>query len=255
MKCPECPCPWKGDAMRQQPTDAWLDANQRYLSLAIAEVRALLARHEKRATSSVESPAEHSSQPRGAARSELDPPAALERVGRTFGLSDFERAVLVLCAGCELDADVSSQCGRAQGDSQRGYPTFGLALAALDAAHWSAVLPDSPLRRWHLVEYATGGLPSAPITTRPLRIDERVLHVLTGLDVIDERLAAVATPAALDHELVPTHRQTADHIVAAWNRLSQSRRMPVIALYGPDLLSARAIAAHACRRFGWRSYV
>src|SRR5215831_15771623 len=238
--------------MRQQKMDGWLDANQRYLSLAIARIRALPARHEKRATSSMESPAEY---PQAAAGCELDPPSALESVGRTFGLSDFERAVLVLCAGCELDADVSSQCGRAQGDSQRGYPTFGLALAALDGAHWSAVLPESPLRRWHLIEYATGGLPSAPITTRPLRIDERVLHVLTGLDAIDERLAAVATPVAIDHELVPTHQQTADRIIAAWMRPSQSSGMPVIALYGPDVLSARAIAAHACRTFGWRPYV
>jgi hypothetical protein len=241
--------------MRHQTTDAWLEANQRYLSLAIAEVRALLVRHEKRVTSSVESPAEYASPERPAARSELKPPAALERVGRAFGLSDFERAVLVLCAGCELDADMPSICGRAQGDSQRAYPTFGLALAAFNGAHWSAVLPDSPLRRWRLVEYATGGLPSAPVSTRPLRIDERVLHVLAGLDAIDERLAVVATPVAIEHEIVPTHRQIADRIVAAWHRPSRSGRMPVVALYGPDVLSARAIAAHACRAYGWRPYV
>ena len=245
--------------MAEPTTNLWLDANQRYLLLAIAEVRARLVEHEARAAGSPQRsevpPPDHWRQERLAMVRDLTPVPAVEFVCRTFGLTDFERQVLLLCAGCELDGDFASLCGRAQGDVQRGYPTFGLALAALPVAHWSAVLPDAPLRRWHLIEHVVGGLPGAPITTRPLRIDERVLHLLTGLDRIDERLAAAAKPIAVDHTLVPTHQHVADRIVATWTRHRERAGAPVVVLYGPDASSARAIAADACVRIGSRPYV
>ena len=72
----------------------------------------------------------------------------------------------------------------------RPYPTFGLALTALAEPHWSALAPVAPLRRWRLVELVNAGF--EPLATTRLRIDERVLHHLAGLDYLDERLAATA---------------------------------------------------------------
>jgi AAA+ superfamily predicted ATPase len=240
-------------------TDAWLGANQRHLSLAIAEVRALLVSHAARATASPDvadaGSVEGLRDERDAIARGLTPIPALDSLCRAFGLTDFERQVLMLCAGSELDADIGSLCGLALGDPQRGYPTFGLALAAFPGAHWSALLPESALRRWRLIEYVAGGSPGAPITTRPLRIDERTLHLLTGLDRIDERLAVVAKPIVIEYDIVPTHRDIADRIVAAWTRHVGQVTAPVVALHGADLASARAIAACACQMHGWQPYV
>ncbi len=102
-------------------------------------------------------------------------PAALQRLCEVFGLSPFECDVLLLCAGIELDGRFATLCSGAQGDPTRPWPTFALALAALDDAHWSALLPQGPLRRWRLIELSQGNA----ITTTPLHIDESVLHYLT----------------------------------------------------------------------------
>ena len=50
--------------------------------------------------------------------------------------------------------------------------------------HWSALAPVSPLRRWRLVEVDE----SAGLTRGRLRIDERILHYLAGVNYLDVRL-------------------------------------------------------------------
>ena len=229
----------------------WLEMNQQSLSRAIADVRAALMRHAARPLSG-DAPA-RPPQERPAAGEDRAPigpvdTSALDDLAAAFGLTSFERDVVVLCAATELDAGVASDCERAQGP-QRAYPTFGLALAALSGAHWSAVLPEAPLRHWRLVDFAQGGSPSAPLTSRPLRIDERILHYLTGLTHLDERLAAVSTPVSVEQELVPSHRALADRMTLVWRR---GAGPGVLALHGPDPASARAIAAAACQSNGWR---
>jgi AAA+ superfamily predicted ATPase len=238
---------------------SWLEANQRYLSTAIAAVRSDLVRHAARSVDG--HPGDEPPSP-DALRHEchliaqrLPQAPALDAVSRAFNLTPFERDVLVLCAGMELDSAFGGICGRAHGDAQRAYPTFGLALAALPDAHWSALLPDGPLRYWHLIEFGSGGSPSAPLTSRPLRIDERVLHYLAGLAHADERLASLVSPVRVEYAVVPTHRAIAEHVVTAWKRSVERVAPPVIMLYGADLASARSIAAAACQACGWNAYI
>ena len=103
--------------------------------------------------------------------------------------------MLLLCAATELDGNIAPLCARAAGDPARPYPTFGLALTALAEPHWSALAPVAPLRRWRLVELVNAGV--EPLATTRLRIDERVLHHLAGLDYLDERLATTMKPLCL----------------------------------------------------------
>ncbi|HEV8250452.1 MAG TPA: ATP-binding protein [Gaiellaceae bacterium] len=122
--------------------------------------------------------------PRPPAAPEREP--AVERLARLLELSAFERLVLLLAVAVELDGDVAGLVAALQQGSDPR-PTFGLALAALPGAHWDAVAPDSPLRRWRLLELG----PGAALATRPLRVDERILHYVTGIEAPDERLAGV----------------------------------------------------------------
>ena len=71
---------------------------------------------------------------------------ALETIVRTFRLSAFERDVLVLCAGVELDARFGEALAAVVPDGSPAAPTFGLALAALADPHWSALTPAGPSR-------------------------------------------------------------------------------------------------------------
>ena len=107
---------------------AWLDANQQGVAAELARVAAAI-----RGTEASEAP--------------RVPARALDRLCRLFGLSAFERDVLLLCAGVELDSGFAETVGQ---------PTVALALAKLPHAHWAALSPAAPLRHWRLIEVAAG---------------------------------------------------------------------------------------------------
>jgi ATP-dependent 26S proteasome regulatory subunit len=215
---------------------------------SLERARAALQRHAARrhADTTDDVTLETASLPESPTMTDLQP-AALQRLCDIFGLSPFERDTLLLCAGIELDGGFAALCANTQGDAARPWPTFGLALAALDDAHWSALLPGAPLRRWRLIELGAG----AAITTAPLRIDEAVLHYLTGLESPDERLIGLLRLVEPPGELVPSHDQLAQRIVASWRR-AQGSPLPLMQLCGDDAMGKRAIAAAACERFGVR---
>ena len=135
-------------------------------------------------------------------------PIPLDRLSQAFGLSTFETELLLLCVGMELDPELPGLCAAAQSEPARPFPTFGLALAVLPDAHWSAWAPEAPLRRWRLIDIAAD-----PILTRAaLKIDERVLHFLVGVGQLDARLASRLDPlpiSAMD-TLAPSHRLLAE---------------------------------------------
>lgn len=225
----------------------WTQANQRYLTLALDTVRAAL---EGRAAGGPPSedrtgaplPAEDDAH--GVTRP-TEPPPALETLCKVFGLSPFERAILLMCAGMELDSKFASVCSKADGDRRRDYPTFSLALGALPDAHWSALTPDAPLRRWRLIELQSG----FDVTQSRLRIDERVLHFLTGVSHLDERLVGIVEPIPGPTELVNSHRAVAERIGTALRNPADAA-LPVIQLCGTDAGAKRTVAAAACAAIG-----
>lgn len=182
------------------------------------------------------------------ARRTLPAPAALESLSATFGLSAFERDLLLLCAAVELDSSFGPLCAAAQNDPTRQYPTFSLALAYLPDAHWSALTPASPLRRWRLIEVGAGGT----LTQSPLRIDERVLHHLAGTTHLDERLVGIVEPLRLTSELVPSHTALVERIVDTLTEASGDFALPVVQLCGAENNDKRAIAAAMCGSLGLR---
>src|SRR4051812_12094762 len=103
----------------------WYEANQMAL---LAELARMRDRLEAVAAGTGEAPTAGEHAPGD---------SALDILTRAFGLSPFERAILVLCAGIELDSRFPALCAEAQGDPRRAQATFSLALAALPGAHWS----------------------------------------------------------------------------------------------------------------------
>jgi hypothetical protein len=226
----------------------WLQANQRHLAAAVAEVRAALA-------AQIESPAQVDDAARSAiaaelraAQAQLSSPAALDKVCAAFGLSDFERDILVLVAGMELDASLPAVCAAANGDANKNFPTFGLALAGLRQPHWSALLPSSPLRRWRLIEVGAG----EALTASPLRIDERVLHFLMGVSHLDQRLLPLLEAVAPPQELPASQAAAADRLARQWSALPTGETSPLALLDGCDAPARRALAAAACAAVGMR---
>ena len=195
------------------------------------------------------------------------PPSALDYLVHLFSLSPFERDLLILCAGMELDEAFPALCARASGDASRPYPTFGLGFACLTNPHWDALSPSSPLRKWRMLELGPpqngGAGVSAPLTLGPLSIDERVLNFLVGIPQTDERVAGtieVCTSAA-PLPLVPSHQNIAQQITDIWAQYAnttQSRNSapgdaslppkPLVQLCGGDTQTRRDIALWASRK-------
>jgi hypothetical protein len=127
-----------------------------------------------------------------AAAAKMDPPPALLMLTQRFGLTDFERDLLLLCAAMEFDPSLAALCAQAQG-SGLNYPTFALALAAFAEPSWEALAPHRPLRYARLIEIIQSA--ATTLTSSPLRADERIVNYLKGLNVLDDRLATlVAAP-------------------------------------------------------------
>jgi ATP-dependent 26S proteasome regulatory subunit len=234
--------------LSEQVVNNWNEANQRYLMAALAVVREAIERHCVRPEETQNAkPARDACKALEEAAAAMPSPSALEFLCTTFNLSAFERDLLLLCAGIELDSTFAAVCAEAQGDPARAFPTLGLALAALPEAHWTALTPSASLRRWRMIEVGSGPI----LTLSALRIDERVLHHLAGVQYLDERLASLVEPLPLVNELAPSHRALADRIAALWTQAATAA-LPVVQLCGNDSADKRAIASAACAAIGLR---
>ena len=167
--------------MNLHDTMNWAECNQTWLGKRLAYWR---GRIEAR---SAEPPGDSGVLPGGA--NDGFQPAVL-RLADAFSLSAFETELLVLAAGVEIDATLREAVGHAQGvPAERPVRlSFALALELLPQPHWDAMAPLAPLRAWSLADFDT----SAGFTRATLRIDERILHAVTGVAAFDERLAGIA---------------------------------------------------------------
>lgn len=176
-------------------------------------------------------------------------PQALDTLTACFGLTPFERAVVLLAAAAELDPTTGARCAAACGDPSRPHPTFSLALAALDAPHWSALTPVAPLRRWRLVELED----ETRLTASRLRLDERILHFLAGAPYLDARLHGQLRRTVPPETLPPAHETAARQVAAGWTVAGPDAPLRV-ELVGGDLRTRGEIAAAAARRSGLGLY-
>ena len=229
--------------MTAETRQQWRDANYQYLQAEVAKVRQLLEQHaQKDGGTHVVTVSDKSQAPatQDAAKSEQ---LALESLCKGFNLNAFERNVILLCVGVELDGRIASLCAKAQPDPQRDYATFSLALALWPQSSWSALMPTAPLRYWRMIEME----PSRTLVYSPIRIDERVFGYLLGWNHLDERLTKLLQPLDPSKSLAPTHEALVDTISDGW-KPGPDKRHPILYLCGPEAEDKRAIAAAICQR-------
>jgi hypothetical protein len=181
------------------------------------------------------------------AGAEDDREAPLGLLARTFRLTPFERDIVALCAALEIDPHFADLCAQASGDPQQPWPTFSLALRTLPDAHWTATLPNGPLRYWRLIDVRPGDT----LVTSRLRVDEPILHYLSGLHVTDERLQALLLNVEPSVDLPESQRAVAAQIVECWSGVERTAAVAVH-LCGPTDAGPAQIAAAACAQLGLR---
>ena len=238
-------------------TEDWYTANHRYLMGLLSQTRRVLEQRIEPEEDGrgdlgtgvfvdVEEGKELSTHP-----AFEEAPPALEQLCQIFGLSSFEREIVLLCAGMEFDRHWGRRCADSQGQSQWDYPTFSLALSISKSPYWGALTQDAPLRRWRLIEMGIGNA----LAICPLRLDEQIVHYLTGLHPLDERLKRLAAFPLQIEKLVASHHALAEQMASCWVQASQENRViPVLQLCGTEGVSKKAIAATACQLLGLDGY-
>lgn len=201
--------------MQQQPSPNWLKNNQKYLAACIEQIKKQLQSYResdlegrRKLSSKRESKDDDDDKNKNKNNGDLhrafnphqgveqmQPPEwsddkslpAVEILCNSFRLSQFERSIILLCAGIELFEDFAKICAKAQGTPDTPFPTLGLAMSLFPDAHWDAILPVSPLRYHKLIELfyiGRNGLHyPTTIAESSLKLDERILHYLTAYPI------------------------------------------------------------------------
>lgn len=234
----------------QRGAAASVDADGAALAAAVRSVLARLDVHAERARTHVPgSPPEGPEPAAPSPGASTGPLPTLDALTTCFGLSPFEREIVLLAAAAELDPTTAARCAAASGDPSRTHPTFSLALAALGAPHWSALTPVAPLRRWRLIELDD----ETRLTTSRLRVDERILHFLVGSPYLDAKLHGLLRRTTAPGSLPPSHDRAAARVAAGWAGTGPDAPLRV-ELVGGDLRTRADIAATAARRSGLGLY-
>ncbi|MEM1280983.1 MAG: ATP-binding protein, partial [Cyanobacteria bacterium P01_H01_bin.152] len=221
--------------------DRWYVENRRYVMDWVAQIGNLLQQRLDPQSNPPSTPLQPPPFPE-----DLPPPALIE-LSHRFGLSVFERNILLLCVSAALSRTVGQLCATLHGNEQQTYPSFSLALMLFAEGNWPALTPDRPLRRWRLVEL----MPGAELPHSPLRIDERILHTLMGVNTQDERLQGTVQKLlpSSSASLSPSYQKIAQQIVelGGWQT---GHTTPVVQLCGLDGATKRAIALNSANQAG-----
>ncbi|MBU1059868.1 MAG: ATP-binding protein [Proteobacteria bacterium] len=208
----------------------WIDSNQQALSEELSWLQGLLENAN----------GETAPPPREAATNTA---FTLDFLAEQFLLSPFERTIILLCVGIELQSEIATLCSRLQGNSHHTTPSFSLALAILPDAHWSALSPESPLRYWQLIQVQD---PNS-ITTGHLSLDERILHFVLGTGSLDQRLSSLVRPLNQNIPLPPSQHQQVVQLTGLWRN---NDKPPLILIQGNDAAAGREVAAQSCAALG-----
>ncbi len=182
---------------------------------------------------------------------------AVEALTRLFGLSPFDRDLLLLSLAVEEDASFAWLCGYAQDDVRARYPTLDLAasLFCLEAGARedarAALAPSAPLRR-HLLGWVEGAA-GTPGSLRPLRIEDRVADYVRGRDRLDESVAHLLRPVP-PVPLADAHEARVEGLLRRLQAAAPDRPWPAFQLVGPPDAGMEAVAAEVCARLGVELY-
>ncbi|GAB4367348.1 MAG: ATP-binding protein [Elainellaceae cyanobacterium] len=187
--------------------------------------------------------------------SSTDPPPALILLSQQFNLSNFEQNLLLLCAAMELDTQIASLCAQIHDNANWRYPTFALALSCFNNPTWDALSPERPLRYWRLIEIHQTG--AQPLTSSALRIDERILNYIKGLNYLDDRLTPFLAPldtVPRSIALPPSQQAVVDAICQTLTSPEPWSRSPILQLVGSDSLSKQLVVQQVAQRLGVHLY-
>jgi hypothetical protein len=108
------------------------------------------------------------------------------------------------------------------------------------------------LRYARLIEISQPG--AMPLTSSPLRADERIVNYLKGLNVLDDRLASLAQLLDAPATIALSQQEIVQHILQRLRQGAAESVLPVVQLLGADSGSKLAVAGQVCAALNRRLY-
>ena len=161
----------------------------------------------------------------------------LNQLGELFGLSGFERQVVVICLAAEIDLKYERLFAYLQDDVTKKRPTVDLVMRLLCSnvearlATRRSFEPTAPLIAWQIVTMHDDPNTRRPVLpARYLKLDDRITGFLLGSDTVDARLLPLqADPPDHDEALTPEIRSR----LLLWGpSLRDDGSSPVILFHG-----------------------
>src|SRR5690554_5891173 len=235
--------------------EQWLEINSRFLIASVNVIKAELSRYyiqvEKNGDlTDADLALEKARHDLRMQEEELTVSPFVKTLVNLFHLSSFEEKIFLMCIGVEIDVQFVQLIQKFQGESGQS-PTFGLALAAFEDAHWSALTPDAPLRWWQLIEINKNSL----LSQATCRIDEHILHYVAGIESLDHRIQDFFKFVVPAGNLVPSHQLLAEKLEKSLSDNSADQKnYPVIQLMGNSHKEKVNIIAEAFSSHGLSTY-
>jgi AAA+ superfamily predicted ATPase len=173
----------------------------------------------------------------------------LDHLTAAFRLSAFERDVLLLAVGWELDRAVARDLAAVGCAAEGRGVLMAPLLDAHPSAHWSALAPTAPLCRWQLLAFD-----ERERLRTPVRPDQRALLGLLGVPTVDAALLARGAPVMMADDPLPSIEHSAQHVAARW----AADETAVVQVVGGDREALVDVAARAAAHVGyqlWRTDV
>ena len=181
-------------------------------------------------------------------------PLSIDALAALFGLTKFEREVLLLCLAPELDPGFAQLYAYVQDDASRKFATMHLALTLCGnqdlnvEAQRNSFLPGGRLRHFKLLELSPRSGPIESQASRAIYLDDRIVDYLRGINRLDERVSNLLTPVA-GIPTTPAHELLIDQLQSL---LQPNARHRALNFVGPTGSGKQAVAASLCERFGIR---
>jgi AAA+ superfamily predicted ATPase len=183
----------------------------------------------------------------------------LDELARLFDLSLFERDVLLICLGPEIDPRYERLYAYLQDDVTKKHPSVDLVLNLLCASldeklvHRQHFTPDAPLLKHHLLSVFTDlSQHEVPLLGRHLKLDDRVVNYLFDSDDLDPQLVPyvrhISPQVRIEDLLLPDdikHR-----LVKLVQQIGATQARPLFYFQGPYGVGKQTTAEALCGELG-----
>jgi ATP-dependent 26S proteasome regulatory subunit len=187
----------------------------------------------------------------------------LWHLSQIFNLTRFEERCLLLCLAPEMNRKYEKLYAYLQDDITRKKPCVDLLLdlSTNDAEERLAARlafdSHAPLLKYRLLHISDNSPDGpAPLLSRPVKLDDRIVNFLLGFKQMDERLEALARLASRREEAEPdgflqeTRSRTLSFISSYVNDAERHAQSLLLYLHGPYGSGTRSLAQAICRDLG-----